>query len=356
MGIKKKLKKVVKGAAKVAKKVAPIAGSAIGYYYGGPAGASLGGSIGGAIKGGAKGAAKGAALGGLGGLAYQGITGVPAATPGNIPVWRTPPFVPEGGRPYFDGTRLVTPDAGNVGYDDAWPMPDSGGGGGNVGYDDQWPVPSYGGLPMPPPNINAPNIGNPPTFDAGFNWKDAALATSSSGNLAKILRDIGINVDPRTLGMLGTGLSTGLGVYGANQQDKALQGVINNQRAVTQPFLDDVMDIFKNPDKFYQRPEVTGAIDASMRGLSAKVGNPINNPGAIAQQAAYNTGLYNNALNTRLATALGGQDTLNRLQTQQALNKGNALNAVGSGLGSMLSTAPNYGELLGQYLFSNRTA
>ena len=176
-------------------------------------------------------------------------------------------------------------------------------------------------------------------------------AGSAAGALAQLLKSaLGIDVSPGTLGLLGTLGSSALGAFGANQRQNSLEGIANRQQANYQPFLDDAMDMMRNPEKFYQRPEVTGAVEASLRGLSSQVGNPILNPGAIAKQAAYNTGLYNNALNQRLATAMGGQDTLARLQTQAALSGGGVYDALGSGLASATNTQPNMNNLLAQYL------
>lgn len=393
------LKKLVKKVKKVAKKVAPIAAPIVGGALGGPVGAGIGGAIGGAASGGGlKGAAIGGALGYGGATLVNSLSGAGTALPagggssgdalndfwssqgvgggnagGNVggnqfaqalgPTYDsviTPDAAPDWGLP-AGGSELSSDAANWLGAGGSLPTDMSG-----VGLaGGQFTVPGYG------PDVSGGNIFGagglgaaggalPSIMDSApgtgvganaFNWKDALNTSSAAANLSRLLREkTGMDIDPRTLGMIGTGLVPGLGVYGANQQNKALQNVINQQQAVTTPFLNDAMDMFQNPNKFYERPEVTGAIDASLRGLSSKVGNPINNPGAIAQQAAYNTGLYNTALNTRLATALGGQDTLNRLQTQQALQKGNSLNALGSGLGSMLATQPNYSNVLGEYL------
>ena len=51
-----------------------------------------------------------------------------------------------------------------------------------------------------------------------------------------------------------------------------------------------------------------------------------------------------------LATAMGGQDTLARLQTQAALSGGGVYDALGSGLASATNTQPNMNNLLAQYL------
>ena len=232
----------------------------------------------------------------------------------------------------------------------------------------------FNGFKMPFPTPGIPNPGSDKPFESDYwpamttpNGIDPVTVGTGAATLARLLKDAGIDVDPSTLDLIGKILKTGGGIVGSideknsiekakGDQNRILQEAIDYQRGIQKPFIDDALNIMQNPDQFYQRPEVMGAIDASLRGLSAKVGNPINNPGAIAQQAAYNTGLYNNTLNSRLATAYGGQDSLNRLMTQQSINAGqpvsnaNLFNTIGSGLQSMLSTNPNISTLLSQYL------
>ena len=265
MGLKKVLKKVKK----VAKKVAPIAGSAIGYAYGGPAGASIGGSIGGAIKGGAKGALKGGALGGLGGLAYQGMTG--GGFPGLPPVtidesgayggnrvrwpWQTPDFNPNAqsvgdARPFWNGSTNVTPDV-NIGYDDAWPMPDSGGGG------------TYGGFPMPSPDINVPNQGQYPPMPTGGSTgtgvAGAAGASAAAQWAAKQYKKLtGQDIDPATIDMLGKGVGIAGGVYSANKQADQTQqlndqmiSMANQDRTDRLPYLNQSTNWLTNPADFW---------------------------------------------------------------------------------------------------------
>jgi hypothetical protein len=142
-------------------------------------------------------------------------------------------------------------------------------------------------------------------------------AQTPTSPLSQLLKKAGIDIDPDTLGLAGTALSTGLGLYGANKQANAMQDIAQQARTdvnannaqmrsdrapflaqATQmlqnpqqdafmqnamamlnaprsnAFLDDALAMMRDPNSFYQRPEVTGAIDASLRGLSAQVGKP----------------------------------------------------------------------------------
>lgn len=210
-------------------------------------------------------------------------------------------------------------------------------------------------MPFPTQAPSWPGGGDPPvpgTIDDPV-WKDIPYGGVAASGLGALMnRAAGIQ-DPRSpaqqqadmMGMVGNLLSTGLGAYASNQQANALQNIADQARNDRAPFLNSAIDMLNNPGAFYQRPEVMGAVDASLRGLSAKVGNPINNPGAIAQQAAYNTGLYNNTLNSRAALGLGNQDVISKLQTNAAVANTGPLRQIGSGLGSLFGQ--NYGDVLG---------
>jgi len=150
--------------------------------------------------------------------------------------------------------------------------------------------------------------------------------------------------------LLGTGLSTYLGYDQAKDYTKALQGIADQGRADRLPFLQSAQNMLANPGEYYKSPEVMGGIDASLRGLSAGVGNPINNPGAIARQAAYNTGNFNNVLNARAALGLGGQSELLRAQQQAALAGQGPQTAIASGIGSLLNPKQDLASVLAQYL------
>ena len=194
-------------------------------------------------------------------------------------------------------------------------------------------------------NMEPGSFGEASTPSGGGNFLDSLLSGVGTANnfLGKIQNS--------PLGnLLGTGLSTYLGYDQAKDYTNALQGIADQGRADRLPFLKSAQNMLANPGEYYKSPEVMGGIDASLRGLSAGVGNPINNPGAIAKQSAYNTGNFNNVLNSRAALGLGGQSELLRAQQQAALAGQGPQTAIASGIGSLLNPKQDLASVLAQYL------
>ena len=71
-----------------------------------------------------------------------------------------------------------------------------------------------------------------------------------------------------------------------------------SEQGIRQPEIANYHDILQNPETFYQRPDVQAGTNAVLRGLSADVGNPINNRTALDKASAYSYGNYNSALNS----------------------------------------------------------
>ena len=182
--------------------------------------------------------------------------------------------------------------------------------------------------------------------------------SSNADAASRFLKDnLGIDISSGTLGLLGTLGGTALGAYGASQQSNAADAntqlqrdIYNNELSALQPSRNYYNDILQNPDTYYNSPQAKGAVNASLRGLSSQVGNPINNPSALAQSAAYNLGGYNNALNAAAGRAgLGNSASIAGLGSQygnsilgQGQANGQLPNALGYGLSSLLNTRPNY--------------
>ena len=226
MGLKKVLKKVKKVAKKVAGPIGAVAGAATGIPYG----SIIGGTIGGALKG-------KPIQGALSGLAYQGMTG-------QIPTGPTPTH--SDARPFWNGSTNVTPDV-NIGYDDAWPMPDSGGGG------------TYGGFPMPPPDINVPNQGQyPPIPDSGRGAGVAGASAAAQWAAKQYKKLTGQDIDPSIIDMLGKGVGIAGGVYSANKQADQTQqlndqmiSMANQDRTDRLPYLNQSTNWLTNPADFW---------------------------------------------------------------------------------------------------------
>jgi hypothetical protein len=175
------------------------------------------------------------------------------------------------------------------------------------------------GPPMPPPDINKPNEGIMPPVPTGvgnaLTWDDFMKAFTSASGVSNLI-------------------STGVGLYGADkaadvakEQNDFLKGVYEREQTNRQPWIDYAANMRDNPNTYYESAPAMGSVEAVLRKLSAGAGNPINNPGALSQAAAYNLGGYNDAL-TRAAGIAG---------------IGNA-----SAIGGLAGNAANSGLLAGQ--------
>jgi hypothetical protein len=123
----------------------------------------------------------------------------------------------------------------------------------------------------------------------------------------------------------------------AQQKSDLARDIFNYEKGNRQPSIDYYNNLLQNPDQYYQSPQATGALDAVLRGLSAEVGNPVNNPSALSRAAAYNLGGYTNALNSAAGNAgIGNSYTVGGLGNIY----GNSLNSaatMGAGPGAALS-------------------
>ena len=204
--------------------------------------------------------------------------------------------------------------------------------------------------------VNLANSAGPAIPGAVSSAGGAALPSAAS-NLAKILKDtLGIDVNPSTLGLIGTLGSTALGAYGANQQANALTDIANQSRNDRLPALNAFNNALANPDSWYSSAPSTGALDAVLRKLSVTHGNPALDPGAMSKAAAYNLGGYNDYLAKTGSLGLSGQAATTQAQTNAALAGGNTYNAIGSGLASLTNNQQDYSGLLTQLLQSRLNA
>lgn len=209
-------------------------------------------------------------------------------------------------------------------------------------------------------------------------------ASGGAGALAQIL-----GVDPNWVSLAGTLGSTLLGAYGADQRADAMENIANQartdiqaanaqqradrqpwldaanqslqqyqqgwqdpfmQNAInmmnaprTNPYLDRAQQMLQNPDTYFQSPEAQGAMKGSLMALSAQHGNPAQSSAALAKQAAYNMGMYNQALNNY--TGLG--------QRQLAMDDAAIAQRAGIGSGNLNRQFSNMATLAGFGLGQN---
>lgn len=178
----------------------------------------------------------------------------------------------------------------------------------------------------------------------------AGSASTATDWLSKIASD------PKTWGSL---LSTGLGIYGSNQQSKSLEGLANRYDSFGAPsrarFEASMTPGF---DPSTQIPGYSGALktsmDQMMASLSAQGGNPFGNPsGLMEANKRIVAGTALPAINEyqRLNANTGFGNSMNaalNLQTQGVGADANSLNALGYGINSLTNPQPSLAELLKQ--------
>jgi len=144
---------------------------------------------------------------------------------------------------------------------------------------------------------------------------------------------------------LGNLLAAGLGAYGANRQANSLMDIANQARADRQPYLNASLSYLTNPNAYFAGPGKS-AMDATLRGLSASVGNPIGSPTAMGIATEAGLKDWRNAVTGFGNMGLAGQDTRASLQAQAAQADAGALNALGYGLNSVLNPQPSLTDVV----------
>jgi hypothetical protein len=187
-----------------------------------------------------------------------------------------------------------------------------------------------------------------------------AASTVAKSALSKIL-DGSATADDylKAAGSIAPGI---LGMIGANQQSNTLQGISDKYLAMGAPFRDRLEQTFQPGYSLMNEPGFKDALDVSsqgvLRNLSAKAGNPYENPGSVSEAQKYVTGsLALPQLNT-MRSQLGtfGQLGTNMAGTADmagANASGGALNAVGYGLSNLLNEGNDLDSLLKKLNLSN---
>lgn len=156
-----------------------------------------------------------------------------------------------------------------------------------------------------------------------------------------------LGIDDATAKLLGTALSTGLGVYGSNQQANSLAGIAAQSRADRMPALNAYNTALTHPDTFYNSAPAQGGLDAVLRKLSVQ-GNPALNPGALSKAAAYNLGGYDDYLKSLQGAAFGTAGNEMNVNVQGATAANGIPNSLGYGLAGLTSTDNGLSSLMSQ--------
>jgi len=175
----------------------------------------------------------------------------------------------------------------------------------------------------------------------------AALAGQAGGSPSSGLAN-SLGISPETLGLLGIAGATGLGVYGANQQSGALENIAAQARADREPFRQTSLSYLADPQAYISGPG-KASMDATLRALSAKWGNPIDQPTAlgIATQAGLRD--WRDAVTGFGNLGLGGQDSRNQILAGAANAQSGVYDALGYGLRQATQPRSRLAELYGLY-------
>lgn len=183
-----------------------------------------------------------------------------------------------------------------------------------------------------------------PTYDPALvSGVGSAATTAGAGTaLSRLLDGTATSADYAQL--LGTVGGSVLGAVGSNAQADAYSDVANKYLALGAPYRDKLAASYQPGFSMADQPDFQNALDvgaqAAARATSAKVGNPVDNPGAYAEMQKYITGsLALPQLNT-YRSQLGsfgqlGTNTAGTNDTQAAGQTSGMYNALGYGLGQL---------------------
>jgi len=172
----------------------------------------------------------------------------------------------------------------------------------------------------------------------------AALESQSPGLWQKLLQQVGNN-PLQAAQIAGRLLATGVGVLGANQQTKALQGLSNQFAEYGAPYRARLAASYADPAGFLKNsPDINAAVqqgtDATARALSVQ-GNPAQSGHALQELQNYaTTGLYGKLGQERDRLAgFGGLTAYNAAAPSAATNavtsQAGPYNAIGAGINTI---------------------
>jgi hypothetical protein len=177
-----------------------------------------------------------------------------------------------------------------------------------------------------------------------------------TGLLSKILNGTATAADWSKL--LGTVAPSVLGALGAKQQADAYKDVANQYLSLGAPYRDRLNASYQPGFSLMSDPAFKDALDVSsqgiLRNLSAKVGNPYDNPGAVNQAQNYimgNVALPQlNAYRSQLGSfGQLGLNTAGSSSLQQPNASGGVLNSIGYGLGQLLNPPSDLEAMLKKF-------
>ena len=190
--------------------------------------------------------------------------------------------------------------------------------------------------PYPPPAGTNPPIGSAlPQGSAGYNTA-----------LSRIIDGTATTAD--WISVLGTAGATGLGMFSANQQSNALADLQNQMRADRLPYLQASQGWLANPQSYAEGPGQS-FMDATLRGLSARHGNPISSPTALSLATQAGMQDWRNAVSGMGSLGLGGQGIQADLGAGAARSQADIWGNLAGGISDVVNPRRSLADLMRDY-------
>ena len=183
----------------------------------------------------------------------------------------------------------------------------------------------------------------------------AANAAQAGSALSRLFSGNSSTAD--NLSLLGNLAGTGLGLLGARQQSRAMGDIASQYLNMGAPYRSLLQQSYQPGFSMANQPDFQNAMDvgaqAAARATSAKVGNPVDNPGAYAEIQKYITGSLAlpqlNTYRSQLGTFGGmGVNQAGTAQMGQAQAQSGMYDALGYGIGQMTQPDNPFKGLLDQ--------
>ena len=148
--------------------------------------------------------------------------------------------------------------------------------------------------------------------------------------------------------VLGTAGATGLGMFSANQQANTLERLAAENRADRAPYLTASQGWLADPESYVAGPG-QAAMKGTLAGLSAKYGNPIGSPTAMAisNEAALRD--WRDAVTGFGNMGLSGADTRANLGMAGATADANKWTTLAGGVSDIINPRRSLADLLREY-------
>src|SRR3990167_1913332 len=228
---------------------------------------------------------------------------------------------------------------------------------GELGY--QQPSYEFSNQPLsdiPPPQSTGPGatvdaLGQP-TGGSGYfppgspGAGTVGQAAGAGTALSRIIDGTGTTAD--WVSVLGTAGATGLGMFSSNQQANTLERLAAENRADRAPYLAASQSWLADPESYVAGPGAA-AMKGTLAGLSAKFGNPIGSPTAMAisNEAALRD--WRDAVTGFGNMGLSGADTRANLGIGAAQAQGNIYGNLAGGISEIINPPRSLADLLREY-------